>query len=142
MSNNTDQAALTEKAVMVVFTSYCSDGPGYAGPLTYELAGDRITLTKGEVITWTLPDRLPMLIGVRDYQVGDLSFVGANLCDADREYLQDADGSLSLDNDRVKILNFADGQVGTLIVHGEPCFFCLVCGSHRYSVNEANVDGY
>lgn len=142
MSTQNNNAALVEMASKVVFSSYCSDGPGYSGPLAFEIAGDKITVTAGYVHTWTLPDRLSQVIGVRDYQDEDLSFVESNLCAEDLDYLRGSDGSLCLDDDRVKILDFADGQVGFFIVHGEPCFFCLVCGSHRYSVSEECVDTY
>lgn len=134
--------AMTDKSFKVVFPSYCSDGPGYAGTLTFEFDEDRITLTAGESLTWTLPQPLPQILGVRDYRDEDLPFLEANLCVEDRVYLEDADGNLCLDNDRVKILDHVDGQVGALLVHGEPCFFSLVCGGTRYAVNETDVIAY
>lgn len=142
MSINIDKSVLAAQAIAVEFSSYISDGPGYLGKLTFELAGDKITLSAGDVHTWTLPDRLPNVVAARDYTDEDFPLLQANLCTEVLDYLQDADGRLCFEDERVKILAFADGQIGFLIVHGEPSFFDLVCGSHRYSVNEQNVDVY
>lgn len=89
-----------------------------------------------------MPEELPAVEAVHDYQQDDLGFISVNLNPDVREYLQDDDGVLSITDERVKVLTFEDGNTGFLIVHGEPCYFDLICGNRRFSMAEQTVTPY
>lgn len=131
-----------QDGIVVAFESYCSDGPGYCGPVTFQIAKDTIVVTTHEAVVLVLPESLPTVTSVRAFHPEDASFVKSCLEAQAREYLQDTEGVLQLVPERVKILEFSGGEFGFVVLHGEACCFDLVCGAMRFTVSGQDVAQY
>lgn len=126
-------------AQRILFDRYISDGPGYRGALSFEIKGVSIAQFNGDAgQAQETVDLCSELADVTDVQAmpADADLATAlfwALPEAVRDYLESPAG---VDADRVRLLRFADGSQGALVVAGEPCYYTLIAGDKAYEVAE------
>lgn len=103
------------------FQKYCSDGPGYRGAVEIDVDGDRLACrldgAPDQVVF--LPLVVPEIIGAAQATEEDLPVIWSILNAGSRDYLMDMS---FIDLSRVKVLAFANGKRGFLLLYGEPNF--------------------
>lgn len=112
---------------MIQFQNYISDGPGYAGTVHVDIEGSRLTVVlDGKVARTAVTDLgqpLPQVTACRAATHEDIAAIYPLLDDATRENYESSE---VIEPRRVKLLVFADGATGALLVHGEPEFWSIV----------------
>lgn len=112
---------------MIQFRNYISDGPGYAGPLHADIEGARLTLVlEGKFARTAVADfgqPLPRVTACRDATHEDIAAIYPLLDEVTRGNYESPE---AIEPRRVKLLTFADGATGALLVHGEPEFWSIV----------------
>lgn len=112
---------------MIQFSNYISDGPGYTGPVHADIEGARLTVVlEGKFARTAVADfgqPLPQVTACRDATHEDIAAIYPLLDEATREHYESSE---VIEPRRVKLLVFADGATGALLVHGEPEFWSIV----------------
>lgn len=112
---------------MIQFSNYISDGPGYAGPVHADIEGARLTVVlEGEFARTAVADLglpLPRVTACRDATHDDIAALYPQLDEVTRANYESPE---VIEPRRVKLLAFADGATGALLVHGEPEFWSIV----------------
>lgn len=112
---------------MIQFRNYISDGPGYAGLLHADIDGARLTVVlEGKFARTAVADfgqPLPRVTACRDATREDIAAIYPLLDEVTRNNYESPE---AIEPRRVKLLAFADGATGALLVHGEPEFWSIV----------------
>lgn len=126
----------------IVISSYMSDGPGYCGDLSYKIKGRHFQMTSGVSeddydLLLTLPIDVPDVTEIKPFDVNrDADFVCRALKgEGGMDYYSQDDGALAIPSNRIRMLTFADGSQGLILLFGEPCWLLLVIGNPRLAIN-------
>lgn len=117
---------------MIQFRNYISDRPGYAGPMHADIEGARLTVVlEGRFARTAVADfgqPLPQVTSCRDATPEDIAAIYPLLDEVTRDNYESPE---FIEPRRVKLLAFADGATGALLVHGEPEFWSIVYRPHN-----------
>jgi len=108
----------------IVFPKYMSDGPGFAGTVEIEIDGQRATLsttapgnssTRRVSVTLVVP--FPPIAGVDMLTQTRIERLWAAMSESERDYYGEPQ---HIDPARARWLTMDDGQVGAVVIGGEP----------------------
>lgn len=127
-------APATDRGSKIVIRDYVPDSPGYYGDVVFELGRNTLTQTAKCTLEFQLPLKMAALIAVSDYSSAThASWVWSFLSENTKDYLLGQ--PKYIDPERVKVLTFAGGVKGFLMMHGDSASFTLVVGP--YALNFA-----
>lgn len=121
---------LAGKAVLV--ENYCSDGPGYQGPLVCQIGNGLVQVVcvavqdqsgNCEVQDLEIDKEYPSIAEVLEYRPEHAKCIFDNLGENAREYCA---GPHEVSEDRVAIVRWSNGAIGAIMFWGEACFVSAI----------------